>query len=92
MAHFDRAPARFADSGESLGKNLIQGFFFGGFFGVGVFNALKFGGNARAEFNGFGAELLVGKLLRAFFQCVDLGHDRPQALEHAIVRSAKNLG
>ncbi len=86
------APAGLADYGKGLGQQLVEGFALGGLDRVGVGDAFELGGNARAEFDGLGPQLLVGELLDARFEVVDGGHDRPQLLDDAFVRGAKNFG
>jgi hypothetical protein len=92
VAHLHSPPAGLAHHGEGFGQNLVQSRALGRLFGVRVGDAFEPGRNPLPEFNGLGAQLLVGKLFRIFFEGVDGGHNRHQPLDHPLVRSTKNFG
>ena len=72
----DGALAGFADDGEGLGEDVVEGGLFGGDALVfGIFDAFEGGGDALAEFGGLGAELLVGERLDGGLEVVDLPND-----------------
>ena len=59
VAHVHGTPAGHAHYGKGFGQQLLQGGALGGLDLFRVLEAFKFGGDARAEFGGFGAQLFV---------------------------------
>jgi hypothetical protein len=92
VAHLHGPPPSLADHREGFGQNLVQSRALGRLFGVRVRDAFELGRNPLPELHGPGAQLLVRKLLRIFFEGVDGGYNRHQPLDHPLVRSAKNFG
>jgi len=92
VAHTDDAAAGFADDGEGFGEKIVEGEFFCGFdlfFIVETFDGL---GDAGAEFEGLGGELLVGEGDGGFVEGVDLGEDGEQLFDGALVAGAEDFG
>ena len=77
VAHVEEAAAGFADYGEGFDEQVVKG------------RAL---GQLFLEFDGFGGQIDIGKLLDGGFQVVDSGDDRLNGLDFAFVFGAKNLG
>ena len=77
MAHVEHAPAGLANDGEGLGQQVLER------------RAVR---EPLPELGGPGAELLVGKPLNLGFFGVDLGHERTNPLQLAIVRGADDFG
>ncbi len=91
VAHLDGALAGFADDGEGFGEDVVEGGLFGGDALVGIFNAFDGGGDALAEFDGPGAEGLVGEGLHGGLEGVNLRDDGHEPLDGAFVAGAKDL-
>ncbi len=89
------APAGFADDGEGLGEDVVEGGLFGGdalvFVFRGVLDAFEGVGDALAELDGLGAELVVGERLDGGLEGVDLRDDGHEALDGALVAGTKDF-
>ena len=92
VAHADDAAAGFADDGEGFGEEVVEDGFFGGDEGVGVGNTFGGGGDAGAEFDGFGGELGVGELLGGLVKTVDLSEHGEHTFDGAFVAGAEDFG
>ena len=77
VAHVQRAATGFADDRERFGKQILER------------RAVR---QPLPELLGLGAELLVGQALDVRFVRVDLGNERPDAFQLAIVRGADDFG
>src|ERR1700691_2540204 len=77
VAHVEEAAAGFADYGESLDEQVVERRPLGQLF---------------LEFDGFGGQIDIGKLLDLRFEIVDGGDDGLNGLDCAFVFGAKNLG
>ncbi len=104
VTHVDGAAGGFANDGEGLGHEVVEGGFFGGVDGVANLGRARFdwvGGdvdlrygvsNALAELGGFGAELLVRERLDGGLEGVDGLDGGEEALDGAFVAGAEDLG
>jgi hypothetical protein len=92
VAHTDDAAAGLADDGEGFGEELVEGGFFGGGDLIGVGETFDGLGDAGAELDGLGGELLVGEGLEGLLEGVDLGEDGKHALDGAFIGGAEDFG
>src|SRR6185437_11899001 len=92
VTHADGADAGFADDGEGFGKDLVECALFSGSDVFGVGDAFDRGGDAGAEFDSLGGELLVGELLECGLVGVDLGERGKHALDGTVVGGAEDFG
>ena len=76
MTHVEEAAAGFADHREGFNEQVVEGRALRQFF---------------LEFNGFGGEVDIGKLLDVRLQVVDAGDKGLNGLDFALVFGAKNL-
>ena len=76
VPHVQRAAAGLADDGEGLGNQVVQRFAFG---------------EALAEFGGLQAQLFVAERLGLVFFGVDLGNERTDAFQLALILGADDL-
>jgi hypothetical protein len=65
VAHVHGTPAGHAHYGKGFGQQLFQGGALGGLDLFRVLEAFKFGGDARAEFGGFGLSISASRALMA---------------------------
>src|SRR6202167_4284785 len=77
VAHVEEAAASLADYGESLDEQVVERRSLGQLF---------------LEFDGFGGQIDIGKLLDLRLEVVDGGDDGLNGLDFAFVLGAKNLG
>ena len=92
VAHVDDALPGFADDGEGLREDLVEGSFFGGDDLVFVGQTLEFGLDAGFEVHCLSAKLFIGKLLQFRFEGADDLDVREQALHGAFVAGTEDLG
>ncbi len=76
VPHVEHAAAGLAHDGEGLGQQVVE---------------RRAVGEPLPELGGLGAQLLVGEALDLGFLGVDLGDERPQALQFALVLGADDF-
>ena len=89
VSHLDGAPAGFADYGEGFGQDLVEGGTLGRFDVFGVSEALKLGGDARAEVGRLGPKLFIRQLFHLRLKGADLGNNGNQLFDDPLVGGAK---
>ena len=99
VAHVHRTPAGLADYGKGFREDLVEGlllsrslgllFFFAVFDAFGGFGHCL--GNPPAELDGLGAQFFVCELLDGWLKGIDFSHNRPKALDNALVCGAKDF-
>ena len=77
VPHVQHAPAGFADDGEGFDEQIVERFAVG---------------DALAELDGLGAELLVGQRLDLRLERADLGDQRAEPLDLTLVLRADDFG
>ncbi len=95
VTHLHGAFAGFADDGEGLGHDGVEGGLFGGDALVCIFRSVldTFNGvgDTLAELDGLGAELVVGERLNRGLERVNLRDNRHETLDGAFVAGTKDF-